>query len=131
MVEYATDSFVTDDECAQVANSYRSVLQQVEQYAAAAANGRTKSQKTTSVRLVAVSKTNLWQAVYDRADCRTFGDSYVQELVQKVAQFQYDAQRPVSWHYIGALQGNKCNALVQAVYPHVAAGSVAQFVVEL
>lgn len=66
-----------------------------------------------SVRLVAVSKTKpveLLKAVYDTG-CRCFGENYVQELVDKVPVLPNDIQ----WHFIGALQSNKCNMLVKAM----------------
>jgi len=70
------------------------------------------------VRLVAVSKTKpieLLQSAYD-AGQRVFGENYAQELVQKVPQLPDPA---VTWHFIGALQSNKANLLVNAVKPDV------------
>lgn len=58
-----------------------------------------------SVKLVAVSKfhpVEMLQEAYD-AGQRIFGESRVQELVQKVAQMPTD----VEWHFIGHLQRNK------------------------
>lgn len=57
------------------------------------------------VRLVAVSKfhpVEMLQEAYD-AGQRVFGESRVQELVQKAAQMPKD----VEWHFIGHLQRNK------------------------
>ena len=57
------------------------------------------------VTLVAVSKyhsVDSIQAAYD-AGQRVFGESHVQELVQKVPQLPTD----ISWHFIGHLQTNK------------------------
>ena len=57
------------------------------------------------VMLVAVSKyhsVDSIQAAYD-AGQRVFGESHVQELVQKVPQLPTD----ISWHFIGHLQTNK------------------------
>ena len=65
------------------------------------------------VRLVAVSKTKpmtLLDAAYD-AGCRYFGENYVQELVEKTQA--WNDRRDVQWHFIGALQSNKCKQLVQ------------------
>jgi pyridoxal phosphate enzyme (YggS family) len=65
----------------------------------------------SSVRLVAVSKTKplvLLQEAYD-AGQRVFGENYVQELLEKAPQLPDD----VSWHFIGALQSNKVNKLVE------------------
>jgi len=67
---------------------------------------------SNSVRLVAVSKTKpvaLLQDAYD-AGCRCFGENYAQELIEKIPQLPDDVQ----WHFIGALQSNKANGLVQA-----------------
>jgi PLP dependent protein len=64
------------------------------------------------VRLVAVSKTKpieLLEAAYN-AGCRHYGENYVQELIEKVALW-YD-RTDVQWHFIGALQSNKCQMLV-------------------
>jgi pyridoxal phosphate enzyme (YggS family) len=90
----------TDD----IAANFQDVQDRVQQAAA----GR-------PVRLVAVSKTKpipLLQAVYD-AGGRTFGENYVQEVIEKAPLLPDDIQ----WHYIGALQSNKAKALVQAVQP--------------
>ncbi len=67
----------------------------------------------SNVRLVAVSKfhpvEHMMQAY--NAGQRVFGESRVQELVQKVGGMPAD----VEWHFIGHLQTNKVRALV----PHV------------
>jgi pyridoxal phosphate enzyme (YggS family) len=68
-----------------------------------------------TVKLVAVSKTKppqLLQQAYD-AGQRVFGENYVQELIEKVPQLPED----VTWHFIGPLQSNKANKLVQAFEP--------------
>ena len=51
---------------------------------------------------------------YD-AGHRTFGENYVQELVEKAPQMPDDTV----WHFIGHLQSNKCNQLFRAC-PHLA-----------
>lgn len=66
------------------------------------------------VGLVAVSKfhpVELLREAYD-AGQRIFGESRVQELLQKVGQMPDD----VKWHFIGHLQTNK----VRAIVPYVA-----------
>lgn len=66
-----------------------------------------------TVRLVAVSKTKpvaLLQKAYTEGQCRIFGENYAQELVEKVPQMASD----VTWHFIGALQSNKANMLLNA-----------------
>lgn len=68
----------------------------------------------TGVRLVAVSKfhpVEMLQEAYD-AGQRVFGESRVQELVQKAAQMPKD----VEWHFIGHLQRNK----VRQIAPFIA-----------
>ena len=64
-------------------------------------------------RLVAVSKTKpvpLLQEAYD-AGQRSFGENYVQELVDKAPQMPAD----VEWRFIGKLQSNKAKPLVHGV----------------
>ncbi|GAB6037799.1 YggS family pyridoxal phosphate-dependent enzyme [Fundidesulfovibrio butyratiphilus] len=58
------------------------------------------------VTLVAVSKTHPAQRVRDMADAgqRLFGESYVQEAVEKIAEL---ADPSLTWHFIGRLQKNK------------------------
>jgi pyridoxal phosphate enzyme (YggS family) len=71
---------------------------------------------TTNVRLVAVSKTKplaLLVKAYEEGDCRIFGENYVQELAEKVPAMPADAH----WHFIGSLQSNKVNLLLQAFVP--------------
>ena len=71
------------------------------------------SQLPAGVKLVAVSKFHpverLMQAY--EAGQRIFGESRVQELVQKVPQMPAD----VEWHFIGHLQTNKVRQLVPNV----------------
>jgi PLP dependent protein len=90
------------DSAIDVGANYRSVQGRVLK----AVNG------DSNVRLVAVSKTKpieLLSAVYD-AGCRCFGENYVQELVSKTAVWK--DKKDVQWHFIGALQSNKCQTLV-------------------
>ncbi|MCU0468221.1 MAG: YggS family pyridoxal phosphate-dependent enzyme [Arcicella sp.] len=59
----------------------------------------------TSARLIAVTKTKPiedLQAAYD-ANCKTFGENKVQEMVQKWEVLPKD----IEWHLIGHLQSNK------------------------
>lgn len=58
------------------------------------------------VQLLAVSKrhsTDAIQHAYD-AGQRTFGENYVQELVEKAVELK---SLEIEWHFIGALQSNK------------------------
>ena len=69
--------------------------------AACSRSGRNKE----SVHLIAVSKVKpaeLVDAAFD-AGQRLFGENYVQEFSDKVTQ----VKKPVTWHFIGALQSNK------------------------
>lgn len=64
-------------------------------------------------RLVAVGKTKpveLLKEAYD-AGQRDFGENYAQELVGKAPVLPDD----VRWHFIGALQSNKCKMLITKV----------------
>ena len=64
---------------------------------------------STPPRLVSVSKTKPSsdiQLLYE-AGHRSFGENYIQELVEKAAALPKDIQ----WHFIGSLQSNKCKAL--------------------
>ncbi len=60
------------------------------------------------VRLIAVSKTFPAEAVREayRAGQRAFGESYVQEAVEKLSRLQ-DLRPDTEWHFIGPLQSNK------------------------
>lgn len=66
-----------------------------------------------NVRLVAVSKFHPVEKLMEAysAGQRIFGESRVQELVQKAQEMPADVQ----WHFIGHLQSNK----VRALLPHV------------
>ena len=66
-----------------------------------------------NVRLVAVSKFHPVERLMEAysAGQRIFGESRVQELVQKAQEMPADVQ----WHFIGHLQTNK----VRALLPHV------------
>lgn len=66
-----------------------------------------------SVRLLAVSKTFPAAAVRaaHAAGQLAFGESYVQEAVDKVAEL---ADLPLEWHYIGPLQSNKTRQIAES-----------------
>ena len=65
-----------------------------------------------SVRLLAVSKTFDAQAVASAhaAGQTAFGENYVQEGVEKIAQL---AHLPLEWHYIGPIQSNKTRLIAE------------------
>jgi PLP dependent protein len=69
-----------------------------------------------SVRLLAVSKTFGLQNVLGLAACGqlAFGENYVQEAVEKHAQWLLQPERPIEWHFIGPLQSNKTRPIAQA-----------------
>jgi pyridoxal phosphate enzyme (YggS family) len=64
------------------------------------------------VRLLAVSKQQPAEAVAAAADAgqREFGENYVREGVAKIAAL---AGRPLTWHFIGQLQGNKTREVAE------------------
>ena len=96
-----TDLESTDD----VATNYLAVQDRV-------ARASAKLSSKRNVRLIAVSKTkpmDLLEAAYG-AGCRCFGENYVQELESKVELWK--DRTDVQWHFIGALQSNKCQTLV-------------------
>ncbi|XP_008780848.1 pyridoxal phosphate homeostasis protein [Phoenix dactylifera] len=85
----------------------RSVLSRVQQ--AAERSGRPADR----IRVVAVSKTkpvSLIRQVYDVGQ-RSFGENYVQEIVEKAPQLPAD----IEWHFIGHLQSNKVKSLLANV----------------
>jgi PLP dependent protein len=68
---------------------------------------------SSPARLVAVSKyipTEDIRCAYT-AGQRHFGENYIQELVTKSVELPDD----IKWHFIGALQSNKCKMLVEKV----------------
>ncbi|KZN52596.1 YggS family pyridoxal phosphate-dependent enzyme [Pseudoalteromonas luteoviolacea] len=71
------------------------------------------NQISDPVQLLAVSKTKpieLIQQAYD-AGQRLFGESYVQEAVDKVIHFQH--YRDIDWHFIGPIQSNKSRHIAE------------------
>ena len=60
-----------------------------------------------SVRLLAVSKTWPAAALLEAAAAgqHSFGENYLQEALAKMATLEHE---PLEWHYIGAIQSNKC-----------------------
>lgn len=72
-----------------------------------------KSPYSHPIRLLAVSKTKpieAIQAAYDYGQ-RSFGESYVQEAIEKI---QYFANSPdMEWHFIGPIQSNKSRPIAE------------------
>jgi pyridoxal phosphate enzyme (YggS family) len=69
---------------------------------------------------LAVSKTHPWSAVAQAANAgqRAFGENYVQEAVDKIAQWRLEvagaaAPADLQWHLIGPLQSNKTREVAE------------------
>ena len=82
-------------------------LQQVKARISEALQGDSRA-----VTLVAVSKTHPPEMVREAfaAGQRDFGENYVQEAMAKIAAL---ADLPATWHFIGALQGNKARDVAE------------------
>lgn len=65
-----------------------------------------------SVKLLAVSKGQSTQALTTafQSGLRDFGENYWQEMEGKIAQLSH---LPITWHFIGTVQGNKAAAIAQ------------------
>lgn len=74
------------------------------------------SRAPADVELIAVSKTFDADTVAQAADCgqRSFGESYMQEAIDKIGLAETLAATRLDWHFIGPIQGNKCRALAGA-----------------
>lgn len=68
------------------------------------------------VELIAVSKTFPADVLAEAADAgqEHFGESYMQEAIDKIGLTETLAGRRLDWHFIGPIQGNKCRALAGA-----------------
>jgi pyridoxal phosphate enzyme (YggS family) len=75
---------------------------------AAAAAGRSAH----SVTLLAVGKAQPVELLAAAAACglTDFGESYLQEALEKIAALQ---DRPLTWHFIGRIQANKTRAIAE------------------
>lgn len=68
------------------------------------------------VQLLAVSKTKPIEAIYAayQAGQRQFGESYVQEAIQKIQLLQtHPDYADIEWHFIGPLQSNKTKPVAE------------------
>jgi pyridoxal phosphate enzyme (YggS family) len=68
------------------------------------------------VRLIAVSKSFPAAAIIDAAHAgqRAFGENYVQEALQKMAEVASKApELALEWHFIGPIQSNKTRAIAE------------------
>ncbi|WP_372761041.1 YggS family pyridoxal phosphate-dependent enzyme [Pseudoalteromonas sp.] len=87
-------------------------------YARIAAAAKNSQRNSNEISLLAVSKTKPSAAIiaaYEHGQ-RHFGESYVQEAVDKIAHLQ--AFSDIIWHFIGPIQSNK-SALVAAQFDWV------------
>tara|TARA_B100001094_G_scaffold333446_1_gene412474 strand:+ start:4309 stop:5016 length:708 start_codon:yes stop_codon:yes gene_type:complete len=84
-------------------------LQHIQQCIQAA---QKQSLYTHDVTLLAVSKAHPAAAIKElyQANQRDFGENYVKEFTEKATQL---ADLDITWHYIGALQSNKTQAIAQ------------------
>jgi pyridoxal phosphate enzyme (YggS family) len=83
---------------------YDNVLERVEK-------ARTATNEHTIVKIIAVSKyveSNAVDELYQTGQ-RAFGENRVQDLIQKRADLDH---LPLEWHFIGRLQKNKINHLI-------------------
>lgn len=90
-----------------IANALQAVRQRIA--LAAAAAGR----PVAGIQLLAVSKTFPAAAVRQAytAGQRAFGESYVQEAMEKVAALN---DLPLKWHFIGPIQSNKTRPIAES-----------------
>jgi len=85
-------------------DNFDEIIQRVE-------NARLKVSEYHIVKIVAVSKyvsSNEVRALYELGQ-RAFGENRVQDLKEKVSQTM---DLPIEWHFIGRLQKNKINHLI-------------------
>ncbi|CAG0882467.1 unnamed protein product [Darwinula stevensoni] len=95
--------------------SIEKALASVEARIKAACLRRSSELSRFSVNLVAVSKTKPVSQILEayRAGQQTFGENYVQELVDKTNDSQILSSAPdIKWHFIGHLQRNKVSKLL-------------------
>lgn len=84
----------------KIADNIQQIQQKIADYA-------TKYQRNQQdIKLLAVSKTRPAEDIRQAwlAGQRDFGESYLQEAVEKIDQLQ---QLDICWHFIGAIQSNK------------------------
>ncbi|WP_035383353.1 YggS family pyridoxal phosphate-dependent enzyme [Ferriphaselus sp. R-1] len=81
-------------------------------HAAIAAAARAAGRDPATVDLLAVSKTFPASAVREAyaVGQRAFGENYVQEAVEKMAEL---ADLPIEWHFIGPIQSNKTRSIAE------------------
>jgi hypothetical protein len=89
-----------------IAANLQAVRDRIERAAQAA--GRLSS----GIALIAVSKTFPAEKIAEAyaAGQRAFGESYLQEAVEKVTRLSH---LPITWHFIGPIQSNKTRAIAE------------------
>lgn len=82
------------------------VLENIEQ-------AKNKHNRKDSIQLIAVSKYSSADSIKEAFQCGqiAFGENKVQDLSQKQKEL---SSQNIDWHFIGTLQENKINALLQA-----------------
>lgn len=72
------------------------------------------------VRLIAVSKGQEYALIKEAYNLsqRDFGESYAQELSQKISLARRDGLSDIRWHFIGAIQTNKLKWILEADVIH-------------
>jgi len=94
----------------QIMTAIASNLQAVNRAIAEAAH--IAQRRAENITLLAVSKTFSAAAMREayEAGQRTFGESYVQEALDKIAALR---DLPLEWHFIGPIQSNKTRAIAE------------------
>lgn len=90
----------------QIANKIKNIHDQI------SAAAESCNRNPESIHLLAVSKTKPVAAIREafNAGQRRFGENYVQEAVEKIAQL---ADLAIEWHYIGSIQSNKTRLIAE------------------
>jgi PLP dependent protein len=90
----------------RIAENLADISQRI--HTAAIAAGR----KTDSVGILAVSKTHSVDKIREAyaAGLTSFGESYVQEAIQKIIALQ---DLPLEWYFIGPIQSNKTRTIAE------------------
>lgn len=91
----------------KIAESLQSALESIR------TASQTANRSASEVTLIAVSKTkpnDMIEAAW-QAGQRAFGENYVQEGLQKIAELAHLSD--IEWHLIGPLQSNKCKPVAE------------------
>jgi pyridoxal phosphate enzyme (YggS family) len=71
--------------------------------------------KPEDITLLAVSKTKPVNDIIEayNAGLRIFGESYIQEAIDKINQLKEQGYNDIKWHFIGPVQSNKTKAIAE------------------